>query len=65
MIVNRDDYFEEFFKMFYQQFLGKVEGCPKSEQTRLQTPERKNADIREKQASFYEKVWFMWFIFIV
>uniref|UniRef100_A0A1A8PGK2 Probable helicase with zinc finger domain n=2 Tax=Nothobranchius rachovii TaxID=451742 RepID=A0A1A8PGK2_9TELE len=28
---------------------GKVEGCPKSEQNRLQTPERKNADIREKQ----------------
>lgn len=33
--------------------LGKVEGCPKSEQTRLQTPERKTTDLREKQASFY------------
>ncbi|XP_041838677.1 probable helicase with zinc finger domain [Melanotaenia boesemani] len=28
---------------------GKVEGCPKSEQNRLQTPERKNADMKEKQ----------------
>ncbi|XP_027873210.1 putative helicase with zinc finger domain isoform X2 [Xiphophorus couchianus] len=28
---------------------GKVDGCTKAEQTRLQTPERKNADIREKQ----------------
>ncbi|KAM4585119.1 putative helicase with zinc finger domain isoform 1-T2 [Odontesthes bonariensis] len=29
---------------------GKVEGCPKSEHNRLQTPERKNADAKEKQA---------------
>ncbi|MEQ2306821.1 hypothetical protein AMECASPLE_012169, partial [Ameca splendens] len=28
---------------------GKVDGCTKAEQTRLQTPERKNTDVREKQ----------------
>lgn len=33
---------------------GKVEGSSKSEQNRLQTPERKNADIKEKQASFVD-----------
>lgn len=32
--------------------LGKIEGCSKSEQSRLQTPERKTADIKDKQASF-------------
>lgn len=41
---------------FTDVFLGKVEGCPKSEQIRLQTPERKNTDLREKQASFYMHV---------
>uniref|UniRef100_A0A671UKW4 Probable helicase with zinc finger domain n=1 Tax=Sparus aurata TaxID=8175 RepID=A0A671UKW4_SPAAU len=28
---------------------GKLEGCPKSEQSRLQTPERKASDMKEKQ----------------
>uniref|UniRef100_A0A665V716 Probable helicase with zinc finger domain n=1 Tax=Echeneis naucrates TaxID=173247 RepID=A0A665V716_ECHNA len=28
---------------------GKLEGCPKSEQSRLQTPERKTTDMKEKQ----------------
>uniref|UniRef100_A0A672IST0 Probable helicase with zinc finger domain n=1 Tax=Salarias fasciatus TaxID=181472 RepID=A0A672IST0_SALFA len=28
---------------------GKLEGCPKSEQNRLQTPERKNTDMKDKQ----------------
>ncbi|KAF3852034.1 hypothetical protein F7725_005389 [Dissostichus mawsoni] len=29
---------------------GKLEGCPKPEQSRLHTPERKTADMKEKQA---------------
>uniref|UniRef100_A0A8C6UEP2 Probable helicase with zinc finger domain n=1 Tax=Neogobius melanostomus TaxID=47308 RepID=A0A8C6UEP2_9GOBI len=28
---------------------GKMDNCPKSEQSRLQTPERKNADMKDKQ----------------
>jgi len=33
-------------------FPGKLEGGPKPEQSRLQTPERKLADLKDKQASY-------------
>lgn len=32
---------------------GKLDACPKSEQSRLQTPERKTSDMKDKQVSCY------------
>lgn len=37
---------------WFDSILGKLEGCPKSEQSRLQTPERKTTDMKDKQASY-------------